>query len=42
MNADIFAPHFQHADKAREYLETLRWPDGRSARTGAASAITTR
>ena len=28
MNADIFAPHFQDADKAREYLEALRWPDG--------------
>ena len=28
MNADIFAQHFQNADKAREYLETLRWPDG--------------
>lgn len=28
MNADIFAPHFQDADKAREYLEALRWTDG--------------
>jgi transposase-like protein len=28
MNADIFARHFQDADKAREYLEALRWPDG--------------
>lgn len=28
MNADIFAPQFQDADKAREYLEALRWPDG--------------
>ena len=28
MNADIFAPHFQDADKAREYLEALRWPNG--------------
>jgi len=22
------APHFQNVDKAREYLENLRWPDG--------------
>jgi transposase-like protein len=28
MNADLFAPHFQDADKARAYLEALRWPDG--------------
>ena len=27
-SADIYAPHFQDADKAREYLEALRWPDG--------------
>lgn len=26
--ADILAPQFQDADKAREYLEALRWPDG--------------
>ncbi len=26
--ADILAPHFQSADKAREYLEALRWPNG--------------
>lgn len=26
--ADLFAPHFQDADKAREYLEALRWPNG--------------
>ena len=26
--ADLFAPHFQDADKAREYLEALRWPHG--------------
>jgi transposase-like protein len=25
---DLTAPHFQDADKAREYLENLRWPDG--------------
>ena len=25
MTADLFAPHFQDADKAREYLEQLRW-----------------
>jgi transposase-like protein len=24
----ILAPHFQDEDKAREYLEALRWPDG--------------
>jgi len=28
MSADIFAPHFQDADKAREYLEALRWQNG--------------
>lgn len=28
MNTDIFAPRFQNEDKAREHLETLRWPDG--------------
>ena len=26
--ADLFAPHFQDADKAREYLEKLRWTNG--------------
>lgn len=26
--ADLLAPQFQDADKAREYLEALRWPDG--------------
>jgi transposase-like protein len=26
--ADLTAPHFTDADKAREYLEALRWPDG--------------
>ncbi|MEP7043846.1 MAG: IS1595 family transposase [Dokdonella sp.] len=26
--ADILAPHFVDADKAREYLEALRWPNG--------------
>lgn len=26
--ADILAPHFHDADKAREYLEALRWPNG--------------
>jgi transposase-like protein len=25
---NIFAPHFQNEDKARERLEALRWPDG--------------
>jgi len=25
---DLLAPQFQDADKAREYLEALRWPDG--------------
>lgn len=28
MTADLFAPHFQDADKARAYLEALRWPNG--------------
>jgi transposase-like protein len=28
MDADILQPHFQDADKAREYLEAKRWPDG--------------
>lgn len=28
MTADLFAPHFQDANKAREYLEALRWPNG--------------
>lgn len=28
MTADLFAPHFQDADKARAYLEALRWPHG--------------
>lgn len=28
MTADLFAPHFQDADKARRYLEALRWPNG--------------
>jgi transposase-like protein len=27
-NAAIIAPHFQAADKAREFLESKRWPDG--------------
>ena len=26
--ADILAPHFTDADKARDFLEALRWPDG--------------
>jgi transposase-like protein len=26
--ADIYAPHFMDADKARAYLEKMRWPDG--------------
>lgn len=26
--ADLLSPQFQDADKAREYLEALRWPDG--------------
>ena len=25
---DLTQPHFQDADKAREYLENLRWPEG--------------
>lgn len=28
MTADLFAPHFQDPDKARAYLEALRWPNG--------------
>lgn len=28
MTADLFAPHFQDAQKARAYLEKLRWADG--------------
>ena len=28
MSADLFAPHFHDADKARGYLEALRWPNG--------------
>src|SRR4051794_19866055 len=28
MEADLLQPHFQDADKAREYLEAKRWPDG--------------
>lgn len=28
MSADLFAPHFHDADKARAYLEALRWPNG--------------
>ena len=28
MNADLSAPHFQDAHKAREYLEARRWPNG--------------
>lgn len=27
-DASILLPHFQDEDKAREYLEALRWPDG--------------
>ena len=26
--ADLLAPHFTDAEKAREYLEALRWPNG--------------
>lgn len=26
--SELSKPHFQDADKAREYLETLRWPNG--------------
>jgi transposase-like protein len=26
--ADVLAPHFSDEDKAREYLEAQRWPDG--------------
>ena len=28
MSGNLFAPHFQDADKAREYLERLRWANG--------------
>ena len=28
MDAALLKPHFQDADKAREYLESRRWPDG--------------
>ncbi len=28
MDADILQPHFTDPDKAREYLEAQRWPDG--------------
>jgi transposase-like protein len=28
MTGNLFAPHFQDADKARVYLENLRWPNG--------------
>jgi len=28
MDAELLAPHFSDADKAREYLESKRWPDG--------------
>lgn len=28
MSADLNSPQFQDANKAREYLEALRWPDG--------------
>jgi Transposase zinc-ribbon domain len=28
MEADILAPHFTDSDKAREFLESKRWPDG--------------
>jgi transposase-like protein len=28
MDADLLKPHFQDPDKAREYLEAKRWPDG--------------
>lgn len=39
--ADILAPHFTDADKAREYLEALRWPDGVISRIAELSATTT-
>ncbi|HET9578192.1 MAG TPA: IS1595 family transposase, partial [Usitatibacter sp.] len=26
--SELNKPHFQDADKAREYLEALRWPNG--------------
>lgn len=28
MNTDVFQPRFQNEDKAREHLESLRWPQG--------------
>lgn len=28
MTADLFAPHFQDPEQARQYLEALRWPNG--------------
>ena len=28
MEAQLLKPHFQDPDKAREYLEAKRWPDG--------------
>lgn len=28
MDADLLQPHFQDYEKAREYLEAKRWPDG--------------
>jgi len=28
VEAALLKPHFQDADKAREYLEAKRWPDG--------------
>jgi hypothetical protein len=26
--SELNKPHFQDADKAREYLEAVRWPEG--------------
>ena len=26
--SELTAPHFQDPDKAREYLERIRWPNG--------------
>ena len=28
MDAALIAPHFQDEDKAREFLEAKRWPNG--------------
>jgi transposase-like protein len=28
MNTNVYQPHFLDADKAREHLESIRWPDG--------------